>query len=237
MSSFLINLQQQQQQMQNSCCPTTRNRSLQKRRRIGLDMLRPPCILKTLSTAQVKQCQPPSPNLEKHRKTFIIRVERNAKPSIFPTHKHGYESMLKSLSTIAIDAKLSDSTDESNLGSDLVIEVIHTRIWPERKSFNDRELGPVPTKWKGQCVAPWVTTVGTGNIDPANLHSWKLASFGKRFVRQIVPRDSTLLPITFLFFRRGVHVSVYDKNPEEHVRPTVVPDDVIAPQSDKYWAP
>ncbi|XP_022875591.1 late embryogenesis abundant protein At5g17165-like isoform X2 [Olea europaea var. sylvestris] len=36
---------------------------------------------------------------------------------------------------------------------------------------------------------------------------------------------------------RGVHVSVYDKNPEEHVCPTVVPDDLIAPQSDKYWAP
>ncbi|CAI9767771.1 unnamed protein product [Fraxinus pennsylvanica] len=36
---------------------------------------------------------------------------------------------------------------------------------------------------------------------------------------------------------RGVHVSVYDKNPEEHVCPTVVPDDVIASQSDKYWAP
>ncbi|CAI9774232.1 unnamed protein product [Fraxinus pennsylvanica] len=71
----------------------------------------------------------------------------------------------------------------------------------------------------------------------ANLQSRKLASFGKRFVSQIVPRDSTLLPTTFLSLRRGVHVSVYDKNPEEHVRPTVVPDDIIAPQSDKYWAP
>ncbi|XP_022890448.1 late embryogenesis abundant protein At5g17165-like isoform X1 [Olea europaea var. sylvestris] len=70
----------------------------------------------------------------------------------------------------------------------------------------------------------------------ANLHNRKLASFGKRFVSQIVPRDSTLLPTTFLSFRR-VHVSVYDKNPEEHVRPTVVPDDVIASHSDKYWAP
>lgn len=36
---------------------------------------------------------------------------------------------------------------------------------------------------------------------------------------------------------RRVHVSVYDKNPEEHVRPAVVPDDVIASHSDKYWAP
>lgn len=37
--------------------------------------------------------------------------------------------------------------------------------------------------------------------------------------------------------RRAVHESVYDKNPEDHVRPTVVPDEFIHPQSDKYWAP
>lgn len=34
-----------------------------------------------------------------------------------------------------------------------------------------------------------------------------------------------------------MHVSVYEKNPEEHFHPNVVPDDVILPQSDKYWSP
>ncbi|MQM09683.1 hypothetical protein Taro_042561 [Colocasia esculenta] len=42
---------------------------------------------------------------------------------------------------------------ESDFGSDLVIGVIDTGIWPERRSFSDRDLGPVPAKWKGQCVA------------------------------------------------------------------------------------
>lgn len=42
---------------------------------------------------------------------------------------------------------------ESDFGSDLVIGVIDTGIWPERRSFNDHDLGPVPVKWKGQCVA------------------------------------------------------------------------------------
>ncbi|KAK9732493.1 hypothetical protein RND81_04G003700 [Saponaria officinalis] len=37
--------------------------------------------------------------------------------------------------------------------------------------------------------------------------------------------------------RRSVHASVYDKNIDDHVRPAVVPDDIIQPQSDKYWAP
>nr|XP_016479124.1 PREDICTED: uncharacterized protein LOC107800468 isoform X2 [Nicotiana tabacum] len=36
---------------------------------------------------------------------------------------------------------------------------------------------------------------------------------------------------------RGVQTSVYDKNPEDHVRDSVVPDEVIEPQSEKYWGP
>lgn len=34
-----------------------------------------------------------------------------------------------------------------------------------------------------------------------------------------------------------MQTSVYDKNPEDHVRDSVVPDEVIEPQSEKYWTP
>lgn len=63
--------------------------------------------------------------------------------------------------------------------------------------------------------------------------------FGKRFLNQV--RTGTIADPSHsppsLPIRRGVHVSMYDKNVDEQVRPTVVPDEVIEPQSDKYWAP
>ncbi|CAA7401177.1 unnamed protein product [Spirodela intermedia] len=55
---------------------------------------------------------------------------------------------------------------ESDFGSDLVVGVIDTGIWPERRSFSDRGLGPVPVRWKGECVA--------GKGFPASLCNRKL---------------------------------------------------------------
>jgi hypothetical protein len=41
----------------------------------------------------------------------------------------------------------------------------------------------------------------------------------------------------FVKHRRNVHASTYDKNIEDPVRPTVVPDYMINTNSDKYWGP
>ncbi|XAR52101.1 hypothetical protein NMG60_11020002 [Bertholletia excelsa] len=72
----------------------------------------------------------------------------------------------------------------------------------------------------------------------ANSQGRALVGLGKRFVSQIragSPRDLTNSPS--LAARRAVHASVYDKNVDDQVHPSVVPDDVIQPESEKYWAP
>ncbi|KAL8167515.1 hypothetical protein V2J09_009014 [Rumex salicifolius] len=54
----------------------------------------------------------------------------------------------------------------------------------------------------------------------------------KRFVNQAAAVAHALAG-----FRRTMYTSVYDKNIDEHVRPAVVPDNVIHQESDKYWGP
>ncbi|KAG6518248.1 late embryogenesis abundant protein At5g17165-like [Zingiber officinale] len=75
-----------------------------------------------------------------------------------------------------------------------------------------------------------------------NWRSVAAGSIGKRFLHQIrvaspLPAFSVSSPV-ISYRSRAVHDSSYDKNVDEHVRPSVVPDYVINDSSsDKYWGP
>ncbi|KAL5568161.1 hypothetical protein UlMin_024736 [Ulmus minor] len=74
----------------------------------------------------------------------------------------------------------------------------------------------------------------------ANSSSRGIANLGKRVVDQIWTRDPThrsASSLSSVTLRRGIQTTAYEKNPDELTQPSVVPDELIPPHSDKYWAP
>lgn len=41
---------------------------------------------------------------------------------------------------------------ETNMGSEIIVGVVDSGIWPGSESFNDNGIGPIPSRWKGPCV-------------------------------------------------------------------------------------
>lgn len=100
---------------------------------------------------------------------FIIEIlAMNGVVSVFPNEK-------KQLHTTRTWEFMGfpQQNDKTNTGSDVIIGVLDTGIWPESDSFDDTGFGPPPVAWKGICQTSNITC-NKYNIFPKDHKSFLL---------------------------------------------------------------
>ncbi|KAE8718124.1 subtilase family protein [Hibiscus syriacus] len=70
-----------------------------------------------------------------------IAVHEEKSGKLFTTHSPQFMGLMHS----------SGLWNASSYGEGVIIGVIDTVVWPESESFNEKEMPPIPTRWKGKC--------------------------------------------------------------------------------------
>ncbi|PHT93629.1 CO(2)-response secreted protease [Capsicum annuum] len=71
---------------------------------------------------------------------------------VFQLHTTRSWDFLRDQYDLLHDIPYSSGWNSTPNGADTIIGVFDSGIWPESESFNDKGIGPVPSRWKGTCT-------------------------------------------------------------------------------------
>ncbi|WCJ35063.1 Subtilisin-like serine endopeptidase family protein [Euphorbia peplus] len=92
------------------------------------------------------------------KKAGVVSVFPDPLIKLHTTHSWDF---LKYQTDVKIDSY--DPTSSVSGGSDTIVGIIDTGIWPESQSFHDKNLGAIPSQWKGTCVKGFEFTPSSCN--------------------------------------------------------------------------
>lgn len=82
------------------------------------------------------------------KKPGVVSVFPDPNYQLHTTHSWDF---LKYQTAVKIDSG-PPSSPASDGSYDTIIGLLDTGIWPESESFSDKDMGPVPSRWKGTCM-------------------------------------------------------------------------------------
>ncbi|CAN7099008.1 unnamed protein product [Brassica rapa subsp. narinosa] len=81
------------------------------------------------------------------KKTGVVSVFPDPNYQLHTTHSWDF---LKYQTAVKIDSSPPSSPEAGTYDS--IIGILDTGIWPESESFNDKDMGSIPSRWKGTCM-------------------------------------------------------------------------------------
>ncbi|XP_059664590.1 subtilisin-like protease SBT3.8 [Cornus florida] len=75
-------------------------------------------------------------------------------PGVVRVIPNGFHTLQTTRSWDYLGLSLCNPTNllyDSNMGDGVIIGILDTGVWPESEMFSDKDLGPIPSRWKGRC--------------------------------------------------------------------------------------